>query len=74
MGATIKWHTGTPNCDGCYIVTTLLPDGNPFVSSMCRAGYHWYTSDGKRVQDPSLVAAWFKMSDIPPYRGKEKTK
>jgi len=73
METIIKWQTGTPKHDGYYIVTTLLSDGCPFVTSMFRAGYHWYTPDGKRVPDPGLVVAWFRMSDIQPYRGKEVT-
>ena len=71
METIIKWQTGTPKHDGYYIVTTLLSDGRPFVASMFRAGYHWYTPDGKRVSDPGLVVAWFRMSDIQPYIEKE---
>lgn len=71
METRIKWQTGTPKHDGYYIVTTLLSDGRPFVTSMFRAGYHWYTPEGKRVPDPGLVVAWFRTSDIQPYIEKE---
>lgn len=64
----LDWQTGTPRRDGHYIVTYLLEDGGPFVTSMIRTGYHWYTLDGKRLPDPELVTAWFKMCDIKPYR------
>lgn len=73
MESTIKWQTGTPKYDGYYIVTILLSDGRPFVTSMFRAGYHWYTPDGKRVSDQGLVTAWFRLRDIKPYYPKNDT-
>lgn len=73
METIIKWQTGTPKHDGYYIVTTLLSDGSPFVTSMFRAGYHWYTPDGKRVLDQGLVVAWFRLRDIKPYYPKNDT-
>lgn len=71
MESTIEWQTGTPKCDGYYIVTVLLPSGRSFVSSTYRAGDFWYTLDGKKVPDWQVVVAWFRMSDIQPYREKE---
>lgn len=71
MESKIEWQKGEPNHDGYYIVTYILSDGRPFVTSMFRAGYHWYTPDGKRLPEPELVIAWFRMSDIQPYREKE---
>ena len=34
MKSKIEWQKGEPNHDGYYIVTYILSDGRPFVTSM----------------------------------------
>lgn len=72
METIIKWQTGTPKHDGDYIVTTLLSDETPYVLPLFWAGYHWFTTAGKRIADQEFVIAWCKLSDIKPYMGKEE--
>ena len=72
METIIKWQTGTPKHDGYYIVTALLSDETPYVLPLFRAGFHWFTNEGKRIADQEFVVAWCRLRDIKPYKEEKK--
>lgn len=68
-GSLIKWQTGEPEESGEYIVS--LKDG-----TVCRDEWReLYCEDEIKcwVYNDDDVVAWRKLSDIEPYKDKEKT-
>lgn len=64
MESVIKWHTGKPKETGEYLVTALNGEVDYDVFYKCSDGNcFWGFYDN--------VLAWYKLSDIKPYKEKE---
>jgi hypothetical protein len=58
MESTIKWQTGEPEVDGCYIIT----DKQHHVTTDTWIGRTW-----TRHYDKDVIA-WFPLIDIEPFK------
>ena len=63
MESVIKWHTGEPKEEGCYLVTYQTLSGKVVETAQYEEyGWDMYTSDYCKV------IAWCPLREIEPYK------
>lgn len=67
MESKIKWHTGTPNEEGEYLVT-LQNRKITFDEYCCLINFDEEEEFFWRYWDEDSIIAWCKLSDIEPYK------
>ena len=70
MESTIKWQTGEPKERGIYLVTYQF-ELSPYTTALFYIGGVWLNGDWLECPKRN-IKAWRKLSDIEPYREKER--